>query len=81
MPGASAKTEPQMNADERRFVAPWMCINWRGAGSMRLAARGTRGRWWVRAKGRGIVERGAQDFSISTTAEKGKVAKINGFVL
>jgi hypothetical protein len=58
--GAFAETEPQMNTDERRFVAPGMCGNGRGADLMRLAA---------------------QDFSISTTAENAKVAKINGFVL
>jgi len=32
MSGASAKNEPQMNADERRFIVPG--LNLRGAGSM-----------------------------------------------
>jgi hypothetical protein len=33
-----SKNEPQMNADERRFVAPGMCLDGRGAGSLRLEA-------------------------------------------
>ncbi len=32
--GAPAKNEPQMNADERRFIVPGLCLNWRGAGSL-----------------------------------------------
>ncbi len=55
MSGARAKNEPQMNADERRFVAPG--LHWRGAGSLRAGLR-----QWGRAerRGLGIGERGAQ---------------------
>jgi len=50
-----------MNADERRFIAPEMCLNWRGAGSLGWR-RGGRVGAGGRAKGQGlgIVEREAQ---------------------
>ncbi len=35
--GASPKNEPQMNADERRFIVPG--LHWRGADSLRLLAQ------------------------------------------
>ncbi len=39
MSGAPAKNEPQMNADERRFIVPGLCLNQRGAGSLRAQKR------------------------------------------
>jgi hypothetical protein len=62
MSGASRKNEPQMNADERRFVVPGMCLNERGAGSMRLAAQEVGMRQWRLAERSGleIGKRGAQ---------------------
>ncbi len=63
-------------ADERRFIVPGLYR--RGAGLLPAGLR-----QWRRAEGRGlgIGERGAQDFSMSTSAKNAKEAKINEFVL
>jgi hypothetical protein len=44
--GAPAKNEPQMNADERRFIVPGLYVNRRGMGS--LSAQRTGLRQWGR---------------------------------
>jgi hypothetical protein len=38
--GASAKNEPQMNADERRFIVPGLYLNRRRTGSLRAQGVG-----------------------------------------
>jgi hypothetical protein len=39
MSGASAKNDPQMNADERRFIVPGLYMNLCSMGSLRLPAQ------------------------------------------
>ena len=65
----SRKNEPQMNTDERRFIALGLHRARRG-----LAADGAAP---VEARGR----EGAQDFSMRNTVKNANVSKINEFVL